>query len=164
MGWLLVRKDVVLEIDEEIRRIHEDNFKGKNKILFLYDKGENDEAFYLANSLGDLKKQTGYYIYYEKNEAMQNYMIELNPGAKVEEEVKDNAMVKVREIIAQKEPQKNDKKMMNLMYGASTLLAAVVLVIGATMLDNYDKMKNMEETLNVISSNLSEDEDEAGGE
>jgi len=160
MGWLLVRKDVVLEIDEEIRRIHEENFKGKNKILFLYDKGENDESFYLANSLGDLKKQTGYYIFYEKNEAMQNYMIEMNPTEKVEEEVKDKAMVKVREIIAQKEPVKNEKKMMNLMYGASTLLAAVVLVIGATMLDNYDKMKNMEKTLNVISSNLNEEKTE----
>ncbi len=160
MGWLLVRKDVVLEIDEEIRRIHEENFKGKNKILFLYDKGENDESFYLANSLGDLKKQTGYYIFYEKNKAMQNYMIEMNPTEKVEEEVKDNAMVKVREIIAQKEPLKNEKRMMNLMYGASTLLAAVVLVIGATMLDNYDKMKNMEKTLNVISSNLNEEKTE----
>ncbi|MFA9465152.1 MAG: LysM peptidoglycan-binding domain-containing protein [Velocimicrobium sp.] len=157
MGWLLVRKDAVLEIDEEIRRIHDQNFKGSNKILFLYDKRENEEAFYLSNTLGDLKKQAGYYIYYEKNEPMQNYMLEKNPSEKIEEEDKEDAMIKVREIIAKKEPQKNDKKMINLMYGASTLLAAVVLVIGATMLDNYDKMKNMEETLNMISNNLDEE-------
>lgn len=156
MGWLLVRKNVVLEIDEEIRRIHEENFKGNNKILFLYDKGENEEAFYLSNIMGDLKKQSGYYIFYEKNEAMQNYMIEKKPNEKVEEEKQDDAMVKVREIIAQKEPQKSEKKVMNLMYGASTLLAAAVLVIGATMLDNYDKMKNMEQTLNTISDSLEE--------
>ncbi|MEG1459729.1 MAG: hypothetical protein RSJ40_10540, partial [Acetivibrio sp.] len=156
MGWLLVRKDVIIEIDHEIRKIHEENFKGNNKILFLFDKGEGEEAFYLSNAMGELKKQTGFYIYYEKNEAMQNYMIEKNPDEKVEEKFKDEAMDRVREIIAQKEPPKNEKKVMNLMYGASTLLAAVVLVIGATMLDNYDKMKNMEATLNVISDNLEE--------
>lgn len=154
MGWLLVRENVVLEIDEEIRRIHEENFKGANKILFLYDKQEKEESFYLSNRFGELKKQMGYYIFYEKNDSMQSYMMEKNPQEKVEEEIKDDAMVKVREIIAKKEPQKNEKKMMNLMYGASTLLAAVVLVIGATMLDNYDKMKNMEETLSVISDTL----------
>lgn len=162
MGWLLVRRNTILEIDEEIRRIHEENFKGKDKILFLYDKEENEEAFYIANTLGDLKKQSGYYIFYEKNEAMQNYMIDKNTGEKVEEERRDEAMEKVREIIAHKEPLKNEKKMMNLMYGASTVLAAVVLVIGATMLDNYDKMKNMEKTLSVISSSLDKEDTETG--
>lgn len=157
MGWLLVRKDVVLEIDENIRRTHEENFKDSNKILFLYDKGEKEEAFYLSGIMGDLKKQSGFYIYYEKNDAMQNYMIDKNPEEKVEENFQDDAMEKVREIISQKEAPKADKKIVNLMYGASTLLAAVVLVIGATMLDNYDKMKNMEQTLNLISDTLGEE-------
>lgn len=158
VGWLLVRKDVILEIDEDVRRIHQENFKGEDKILFLFDKGEGEESFYLSNAQGELKKQTGYYIYYEKNEPMQNYMIEKNQGEKVEDNFKDEAMEKVREIVSSKEAPERDKKVINLMYGASTLLAAVVLVIGATMLDNYDKMKNMEETLNTISSNLEEGE------
>lgn len=158
IGWLLVRTDDLLAMDDDIRKTHEENFSGNHKILFLYDKGENEEIFYLSNTMGELKKQSGFYIYYEKNEAMQNYMVEKNPGEKVEDRYKDNAMEKVREIIAEKEPQKNDKKVINLMYGASTLLAAVVLVIGATMLDNYDKMKNMEETLSVISNNLEDNQ------
>lgn len=158
VGWLLVRKDVILEIDEDVRRIHQENFKGDDKILFLFDKGEGEESFYLSDARGELKKQTGYYIYYEKNEAMQNYMIEKNQGEKVEDTGRDEAMEKVREIVSAKDAPVKDKKVINLMYGASTLLAAVVLVIGATMLDNYDKMKNMEETLNTISNNLEEGE------
>ncbi len=164
VGWMLARRNVVMEIDEEIRMLHEQNFRGQHKILFLFDKGEGEEAVYLSDSQGNLKKQRGYYIYYERNESMQNYMVDKNTGEKVEENVPDKAMEKVREIVAAKEAPGTEKKMINLMYGASTLLAAVILVIGATTLDNYDKMKNMEQTLNVISDNLGDGSSEISGE
>lgn len=154
VGWLLVRSEAVQEIDENIRRIHKENFAGVNKVLFLYEQEEGNEAFYICDNQSMLRRQNGYYIFYEKNEAMQNYMVEKSGNSVDEEVVIEDPMERVREVIASKEPPKGEKKVMGLMYGASTVLAAVILVIGATMLNNYDKIKGMEETLSQISNNL----------
>ena len=56
---------------------------------------------------------------------------------------------------------KNLKLMMKisinrLMYAAGTLLAVIILVVGAAILSNYDQMKNMQDTLNSLSQNLKE--------
>ena len=74
-GWFLTRPGKSLKITEKIRKIHVDNFPGENKALFVIDPLDNDEAFYIYRQ-GELVLQEGYYIYYERNEEMQNYMIE----------------------------------------------------------------------------------------
>ena len=42
------------------------------------------------------------------------------------------------------------------MYAAGTLLAVIVLVVGAAILNNYDQMKSMQDTLNYLSQNMEE--------
>jgi LysM repeat protein len=98
----------------------------------------------------------GYYIYYEKNEEMQNYMVE-NKEEDIREETSydDHAIKKIRSIIKDKKEVKDDRNVIRLLYAASSLLAIIVLVIAATMLDNYDKMRSMESALNTISESLS---------
>lgn len=157
-GCLLVRSAPETEINDRIRRLHKENFDGIHKVLFLYDGEEKEESLYLSDGLM-LRKQDGFYIYYEKNEAMQEYMIGKSGGASEEPFFDDKAMKRVRETIAAKPAVKGhaqERKLMQLMYGASTVLAAAVLVIGITMLDNHDKMRDMETTLNTISDKVNE--------
>lgn len=81
-----------MEVTEMILRIHLKHFGGE-KVLMLMDPVENEEAFFhYENSF--MVKQSGFYIYYEKNLQMQNYMIEKNPELSVpqEEEVHDDAV------------------------------------------------------------------------
>lgn len=156
MGLIVTRNESEEGIPDRIKRIHLENFPGENRIFFLYDSDEKEENFYRTNK-GQLVKQNGYYIYYEKNEAMQNYMVDTLATESEEQEYEDLAMEHVRNVIASKsEPVENNKKVVHLMYAASTALAAVVLVIGTTMLNNYDKMNNMEQTLNHISDDVTE--------
>ena len=144
--------------EERIERFYRENFSGVHQVLFLYDGEEKEEHFYrLENGL--LQKQEGFYIYYEKNEAMQEYMIGKNGGEREELLLEDAAMKRVRETIAAKPHRKGrtpEQHLLQLMYGASMVLAAAVLVIGVTMLDNHDKTESMETTLNVISDKVSE--------
>ena len=51
-----------------------DNFSGENKVLYMIDALENEDAFYQFENYS-LKKQRGYYIYYETNQEMKNYML-----------------------------------------------------------------------------------------
>ena len=62
------------EINEKITKIHLENFPGRDKVLYLIDALEEEDAWYLYENNG-LKKQSGYYIYYTRNDAMQSYMV-----------------------------------------------------------------------------------------
>ncbi len=145
-------------LTENIVRVCKENLKN-GKVLFLYNREEKEESFYLLNG-GQWVKKEGYYIYYEKNEAMQAYMISRSTGASEEIVFDDRAMKRVRQAIAAKEEQKQttEKHLIRLMYGVSTVLAAAVLVIGVTMLDGHDKMRDMEYTLNTISDKVGQEE------
>lgn len=158
VGCLLIQMASWEAPSERIQRLYRENFGEGHKVLFLYDGEEKEEHFYLLEN-GLLQKQEGFYIYYEKNEAMQEYMIGKSDGASEEPLFEDKAMKRVRETIAAKPRKKEhtpEHRLLQLMYGASMVLAAAVLVIGITMLDSHDKMQSMETTLNVISDKVSE--------
>jgi len=131
------------------------NFSGPDKTLLKLDSMEKEENFYVSEN-NQLVLLDGYYIYYEKNEEMQNYMVEnKEEDTRVEAAYDDHATRKIRSIIKDKKEVKDDRNVIRLLYAASSLLAIIVLVIAATMLDNYDKMRNMESALNTISQTLS---------
>ena len=142
------------DVDEHITKMHLDNFAGQDKTLLVYDALEKEEAFYFYDK-GKLKKQSGYYIYYDRNEEMQNYMVENKENVSTDEGYMDVATQKIRKIFEAKNEANKQKSMMPLVYTASSLLAVVVLVIGATMVSNYDKMKDTGDSIAVLSDAVS---------
>lgn len=156
VGWFIGGPGYLLEDKERILKAHIDNFAGQDKTLLTYDNMEKEEAFYFYEN-GGLGRQEGYYIYYEKNEEMQNYMIDHKQKPSEEAQYDDRVSREIRTIIQNKKPQTDESKSINrLMYAAGTLLAVIILVVGAAMLNNYDQMKNMQDTLNSLSQNLKE--------
>lgn len=76
LGWFLSRPGQAAAADGQIEKIHTDNFQDKGSLFYTVDPLDREDAFYLYEN-GHLFRQHGYYIYYERNEAMQNYMIEI---------------------------------------------------------------------------------------
>ena len=132
LGWFLSLPGDMEENDERILKIHLNHFGGNDKVLFRMEPSEKEEAFYTYDN-GALKKLDGFYIYYEKNEAMQNYMVDHNQNASVEDTGKlaDQAVSDFRKIVGQKQEQKK-KKTVNkgLAYGVTVCAAAAVLAFG----------------------------------
>lgn len=156
VGWYMGGPGYLLEDEEKIRKIHIDNFAGQDKTLLTYDNMEKEEAFYSYES-GKLAKQDGYYIYYEKNEEMQTYMIEHKKDQPGEATYEDKVSREIRTVLQNKKPQEEENKnATKLMYAAGTLLAVIVLVVGAAILNNYDQMKSMQKTMDYLTSNVEE--------
>lgn len=153
IGWFLVRNDTALDVDESLYKTHVDNFAGVDKMLLLADVEEKEEEFYLFQN-GQLAKQNGYYVYYEKNEPMQAYMVERKQGKTIEPVTEDKLTGNYRALIQEKKENTSQKKVVAALYSACTFLAVVVLAIGVTMMNNYDKMKNMEMTLNSLTQDF----------
>lgn len=156
VGWFLGAPGYLLEDREAILKAHIDNFAGQDKTLLTYDNMEKEETFYLYVN-GNLTKQEGYYIYYEKNEPMQNYMIDRGKGENTDLGYDDHVSREMRSIIQNKKPSRDaDKSTARLMYAAGTFLAVIVLVVGAAILNNYDQMKTMREAIDSLARNFSE--------
>lgn len=74
VGWFLGKTGQAMELSSVVESAHRKYFAGRDKILMLMDVLEDEEIFFVYDQ-GYLQKREGYYIYYEKNLAMQEYMV-----------------------------------------------------------------------------------------
>lgn len=156
VGWFIGGPGYLLEDEDKLLKVHVDNFAGQDKTLLTYDSVEKEEAFYNYDN-SRLCKQEGYYIYYEKNEEMQSYMIEQKKEQSGEASYDDKVSREIRTVLQNKKPAEEDNKSVTrLMYAAGTLLAVIILVVGAAILNNYDQMKSMKNTMDSLSRNMDE--------
>ena len=161
LGWFLSVPGYPMELDPGLARIHLNCFGGVDKVLLAAEPTDGDEDFF-AYENGRLTRQKGYYIFYEKNEAMQRFMIDTGDGESIDEkeQFEDRAIKSFRAIVQEKKDISGQKRVMTFLYTASTFLVMVVLVIGITLINNYEKMEGLEMALSDISRTLESQEAE----
>lgn len=145
IGWSLSLPGYDMEITDVILRTHLNHFAGNQKVLFAMEPTEKEEVFFVFEN-GKLKRQSGFYIYYEKNDPMQNYMIDRNGNESIEnkESVTDRAVLDFRKIVAgKKEAGKKGKG--GGSYAAGVCAAAALLVVGFTFLNQRQHADEMTE-------------------
>ena len=154
VGWYLGGPSFLLEDEDRIKKIHIDNFAGADKTLLRYDSLEDEEEFYIYEH-NQLKLQSGYYIYYERNEEMQNYMVDHKPGEVIPSHVKESKVIQtVKNELKDQRVYENNKNLRHLMYAAGTLIAVIMIVIGTTIMNNTDKIKDLQNQINRMSGNI----------
>ena len=87
---------------------------------------------------------------------MQRYMVDTGSGESIEtkEQFEDRAARSFRTLVQEKKDLSGQRRVMTFLYTASTFLVMVVLVIGITLINNYEKMEGLEMTLSEISRSL----------
>lgn len=158
VGWFAVVPEVTTERMLRLKKIHLDNFAGTMKTFYLVDTVEKEENFFLYEN-GELKKQKGYVCFYERNYEMQEYMLERREKKSTEDTGNDEVMRSIRSVIREKEEWGEQKKNIRFMYGISTFMAVVILVIGINLMNNYEKMKKFDQSINSLLVKMSKDED-----
>ena len=159
-GWFFSRPQMYMETDELLTRIHLRYFGGE-KVLMLMEPAEKEEAFFFFEN-GLMVRQRGYYIYYEKNPEMQNYMISSRKENKItpSESITDRAAKDFRSIVKAKLEKADQKQNNRFLYAASTFLLIVILIIGVTMVNNYDKIKAVQTSIDQITKTVEKAENE----
>lgn len=160
VGWFAAMPGITQERFLYLKKLHMDNFSGGMKTMYLVNTCDKEENFYLYEN-GELKKQKGYVCFYERNYEMQEYMLERRERKPIESPEKDKVMKSIRSIIQEKEEMRQSRKNSVFLYGISSFMAVVVLVIGINLLNSYEKMKKFDTSLSNIAleiSNISEKE------
>ena len=157
VGWFLARQSLPMVVSELIGKVHRNQFGGE-KILMLMDTAEQEEAFFRYEN-NFLVRQSGYYIYYEKNIQMQNYMLEKNPEIQEEsqETVQDDAVRAFRSLIQKKkkeEPEETEEKTSVFSYAATACIVLALAVVGVRFYRNYQVGQNIEGETRTASADI----------
>ena len=155
VGWGIVEEGNPMSRNREVKKIQEREF-GQEGSLFLWKNArEQDEIFY-AYKFGELMQIGGHYIYYEKNPEMQNYMINTRKenGVTPSEVVEDRAAKNFRSAVREKIEYKEQHQSSAFAYITSAVLVLIVLVIGITTVNNFDKMKAVQNSLETLSETV----------
>lgn len=126
---------------------HGQYFSEKNQLMYLNSGIEGDESIYITSDDGFYRLK-GYCIYYDRNQMMQDYMICRKDVKRVESGAGDRVIRDFRERMEdrKKEAMSQRHTVRNLGLVCSTM-SLVILAGGVVMLNNYQKMQEMETAL-----------------
>lgn len=158
IGWALIRRGQPMSLEERMRNTWE-AYMSRIPIFLLGDMEEKEEIFYWKYD-GRIKVQPGYYVFYEKNRAMQEYMVEMKTDGKlVEEKEKEEDFLvdSLRERLEERKTLEKNKSG-KLLYAASGFLFLVVLAIGVTLLNSNEKIASIQTSVDTLLESLAENE------
>lgn len=161
LGWFITGGENSLEVNNNINKIHQKYFPREKSIFVTKNFRDKEEKFYIYK-YKDLMECSGHYVYYEKNVEMQNYMIATRKkvGFTPSEIIEDRVTKNFRSIIREKNEKTEQKNHSRWVYATSTFLVLVIVVIGVTMLNNYDKMQNVQSSIDALSGEGSKDNED----
>lgn len=159
LGWFLGTTGQPLEVTHNLSKVHQKWFSREKSILVLKDVREKEEK-YFVHKYKNLMESGGHYIYYEKNIEMQDYMIATRKktGFTPSEVIEDTVTKNFRSVVREKMNKQEKKESSRYVYALSTFLVLVVMVIGVTMINNYDEMKGVQDSLHQLNETLAEDD------
>ena len=155
VGWGLLNPGFPPALTERLTAIHNRHFPGKYQVFFQMDILDNEEVFYVREASG-LLPRSGYYIYYEKNDPMQAYMIDMSENKSIEEteHVPDRAVIDFRRTVRGKkkettESEKSEKAKKHSARNrwlAGACCAAAMLAVGLPYLRQYQNVEEVVQT------------------
>ena len=152
LGWFVAHPGVPLSPEASTVKLHKKSFPKKNSVFIMKDPVEKDETYYV-HKMNDLMEIGGHYTYYEKNPCMQNYMISSRKknGAISSETVEDRAAQDFRDLVRKRGGHQKRRKAGGMMYVASACLVLVLIIMGVSMVNSFDRMKSVQSTLEALA-------------
>ncbi len=154
IGWFYSQPGFSDYINDGYINYHRENFSKENQVFFLSDPLENIGGFYrLYNN--DFKAINGFIIYYEKNEAMSEYMLNnKTTNNRIDEDnfkAKDERLINIsrrKTSINKNIHSLNEyKKMSNIFGSLSAVLFLICFIMGAGLIQSDDKIAELEKRL-----------------
>lgn len=125
-GWFVVGgEDSQIDMIS-LERVHRNAFSQEESILYLC---YGEEVGVWKNTDSNFMELQGFYIYYEKNQAMQEYMIKIGQSSPSEKWTKDETVQNFRTIMERKKTKHHS--IMPVVRGVGMVSVAAVLFLAA---------------------------------
>lgn len=151
VGWFVTTNQED-DLGQDIIKIHRDNFSGA-KVLLVVNLAQKEERFYKTEK-GRLVKQNGFLCFYERNEEMQNYMLSTRPSRSVDHGMSDVVTQNFRTVLQERKEEIHKKQSVSLLYGVCAVMAVFVTIIGINVMNSYEKMQNINATMDRMAREI----------
>lgn len=158
IGWFYSQPQVSIEMTELLSKVHLKYFGGE-KVLMLMEPQEREDAFFRYEN-NSMVRLGGYYLYYEKNPYMQNYMLDKNKELQsgFGERYEDKAVKDFRKMITDKNEEKKERETPSVFsYGVTACLAIAVIAVGVNFYRNYQSLQGKKDDSMMVSSVIVEE-------
>lgn len=126
----------------------------------MSDRINRTDTFFVQEQ-GRLQRLDGYAVYYEKNPAMQEYLVAQNRHSdpvrnkmECEASSREDVARNYRAILNKLNEKPSRKKYQPFVYVAGIAVLAVVAATGISQIGNYQNLKTLEQTLQTFSGNV----------
>lgn len=171
LGWCHIQPEFGIFMMARDENFHKRCFKNSYQVFCTIDPIERQECFYTYNDdKSALRPVKGYFIYYDKNESMQEYMLENNISEPKEPEDSNDferdiesekceniidridAADRIRRVLNTKEEKKKKsvygRKIVFAAIGGAVCAAFIFVCVG--IVQNMEKIQNLERELNDV--------------
>lgn len=142
------------DVDYRVRKMQEEQFAEESSVLFLADLSEREEKVFVYSDHA-FEELSGYFVYYERNPQMQEYMLREQPeGDGFESDYEDEVTQSIRTVIQDK--QQRQKQLHYMTYGMACLLLIMILVGGSLLVRSLARINSLEKTIETLSDYVAE--------
>lgn len=159
LGWMNSQPGYGVNKNSYHMRIQESNFSREDHLLLIMDPTDKSDAIYRWDGQG-YKRIDGYFIYYDRNVDMHNYMLDykvqkpdkVNEDTKIHKEEED-APKEYRRIVPLME-QEHIKKVMSLLTSLTAVLVVLCVVMGLALIRTDQQLELVQGELTILKSTM----------
>ena len=181
VGWVHCQPGFGAFLRAKDEAFHREYFKEGWQVLFVLDTVDKLDTFYIYNEEGNgLRQARGYFVYYDKNREMQEYMLE-NSMVRPKEEAAETAAPRredgaepmregkgrkptpaermdaaqdIRRVLQKRERAVKQAKREHdrLLAAVSCVLCVVCVSLGLAMLQSLDRLRFLEKELTTMQT------------
>ena len=179
VGWVHCQPGFGAFLMAKDEGFHREYFKEKWQVLYVLDTVDKLDTFYICNEEGTgLRQARGYFVYYDKNREMQDYMLENSMVKPKEVQVQEeqeaavtltkerrerrkptqeerlDAAQDIRRVLKKREQAAKQAKREHdrLLAAVSCVLCVVCVSLGIAMLQSLDRLQMVEQELMAMQS------------
>lgn len=173
VGWMHSRPSFGAFVTSRDEAYHKKVFGGKDQVFFVVDPVDRQDRFYVLNDNGaSLRPVKGYFVYYEKNVQMQEYMLAnslVQPkNTEVDEEAEEkinahmDAAGKIRSVLMNKQVEK--VKRIKHKYAAFTLVSAALcmmcVLMSLSIVESVSRINRLETEVVTVKESVEKQKEE----
>ncbi len=181
VGWMQSQPGYSVFLNPSYAQYHMTHFKKPYHMLFVMDPLEKMNVFYVWDEgMDELVESKGYFVYYDKNPGMQEYMIDnklinldLKEKAPDTEKIKVISKKEEREALNINESSRNknsqrkipvqasrrstsdlyeSKRLINMLVSLSAVLFVISFIMGAGLVQNDGRINELEDSLQTLNN------------
>ena len=175
VGWVHTQPSFGTFLMAKDETFHKEYFKEPWQVLFVIDSLDKLDTFFIHNAeKTGLRPAKGYFIYYEKNQEMQEYMLEnslvrprLEKQTENTEKGEDNKQKKratpeermdaakeIRRVLKKraKEAEEENRSRLTMLAGVSSILCIACLFMGVSLLNNISRVRKLETEIATVQN------------